>query len=221
MQYSSVKQLDNSQSFLSRVFGYFGLAILASLAGTYSGFVFFAETLLATPALMYVLFAVELGLIFTSRMWMRKKPLSYFLFFAFAFITGVTLFPILAVFAVEFGMPIIIKALLATTLMFAATAIFGWTTKANLQGLSGFLWIGLIGLLITGILGIFIPWNNQFEMIYAGIGVLIFGVYTMVDIQRLKMLPDDSAMDAALMLYLDIFNLFIFILRLMGAVGRD
>lgn len=210
-----------NSSFMSKVFMYFGLAILASAIGTYVGFVYLAPFFLANPVLMYVLFAVELILIFTSRMWSAKKPLNYVLFFTFAFITGVTLVPLLALFLVEFGAGIIIKALLATTLMFGGTAVFGWTTKKNLAGLGGFLWVSLIGLIIVSVIGIFVPWGNTFEMLFSGFGVIIFGAYTMYDIQKLKRFPQLHPMDAALHLYLDIFNLFIFILRLMGAISRD
>lgn len=75
---------------MSQVFTYFGLAILTSAAGTYIGLNYFAEFFLANPMLMWVLFAVELILIFTSRMWSDKRPINYVLFMAFAFITGVT-----------------------------------------------------------------------------------------------------------------------------------
>ncbi len=209
-------------SFMSQVFAYFGLAILTSAAGTYIGLNYFAGFFLANPGLMYVLFAVELILIFTSRMWSAKRPLNYLLFLGFAFITGVTIVPLIALFVVEFnGFGIILKALLATTLMFGGTAAFGWVTKKNLSGLGGFLWVALIGMIIVSVLGIFIPWGNNFEMFFAGFGVILFGAYTMYDIQRLKYSVGINPMEAALHLYLDIFNLFIFILRLMGSVSRD
>jgi FtsH-binding integral membrane protein len=119
------------------------------------------------------------------------------------------------------GVTLIIKALVATTAMFSATALFGWVTQKDLSGLRGFLMISLIGIIVVSIIGIFIPWGNNFEMIFAGFGVILFSGYTMYDIQQIKSSPGLSPIDAALRLYLDIFNLFIFILRLMGAFARD
>lgn len=214
-------QYTGDYSYTSKVFFYFGLAILASAAGTFVGLTYFAEFFLANPMLMWALFALELGLVFTARWWSERRPINYVLFMAFAFITGVTIVPLLALFLVEFGPAIIVKALLATTLMFAGTAVFGWTTKKNLSGLGGFLWIGLIGMIVVSLIGIFVPWSNTFEMIFAGFGVILFSAYTMYDIQKIKSFPGMSPMEAALGLYLDIFNLFIFILRLMGAGSRD
>jgi len=209
-------------TFLSKVMFFFGLALLTSAAGTYVGFKYMIPLFIANEAIIWILFAAELILIFTARLWSTRKPINYLLFVTFAFVTGLTLVPILASTILEFGGPdIIIKALMATTLTFAGTAVFGWVTHRNLTGLSGFLWIGLIGMIIVSLIGIFIPWSNTFEMVFSGIGVILFGAYTMYDIQRLKMFPDDRPIDAALMLYLDIFNLFIYILRLMSAGRRN
>jgi FtsH-binding integral membrane protein len=209
-------------TFISKVMFFFALAILTSVAGTYVGFKYLIPLFIANGAVVWILFAIELVLILTARIWSTKKPINYVLFAAFAFVTGVTLVPLLASVILEFGGPdIIIKALLATTLMFGGTAVFGWVTHRNLSGFSGFLWTGLIGMIIVSVIGIFVPWNNTFEMVFSGIGVILFGAYTMYDIQRLKMYPQDRAIDAALMLYLDIFNLFVYILRLMSAGRRN
>lgn len=209
-------------AFFPQVMFYFGLAILTSAAGTFVGFQYLIPVFLANPSLMWILFAVELILIFTSRAWSARRPINYLLFALFAFITGVTIVPLLASIIMEFGGPsLIIKAFLATTFMFSGTALFGWVTKKDLSGLRGFLWVALIGMIIISIMGIFIPWGNNFEIVFSGFGVLLFGAYTMYDFQRLKMFPQDRAMDAALMLYLNIFNMFLFILRLLSGVSRD
>lgn len=205
-------------TFMSKVFFFFGLAIAASAAGAYVGLNYLAPTLLANPALIYGLMIVELLLILTSGLWSRKAPLSYILFSLFAVITGLTLVPILAYLtASAAGTSILIKAFTATALMFGGCAIFGHTTHSNLQGLRGFLFMALLGLIIVGVIGIFLPWSNTFEMIYAGIGVIIFSGYTMYDVQRLKHYPQDAYIHAAIQLYLDIFNLFLFILRLLSS----
>jgi hypothetical protein len=171
---------------------------------------------------MWVFFAAELGLVFTARWWSQNHPINYFLFAAFAFITGLTIVPLLASVILEFGGPgIIIKALLATTFTFTAAAIVGAVSQRSFSGLQGFLMVGLIGMIVVSLVGIFVPWSNTFEMIFSGIGVLIFTGFTLFDIQRLKAYPEDRYIDAALQLYLDIFNLFLYILRLISGVSRQ
>ena len=173
------------------------------------------------PALMWVLFITELIIIFTSRMWSRKSPLNKIMFAAFAFITGMTIAPLIALVLTSVGgVMILMKALLATACTFIAAAVFGWTTHFKLSGMRGFLMIGLIGLIITGVLGIFFPWGGTMEIVYSAFGVLIFTGFIMYDFQKLKRYPENMYIEAALSLYLDIFNLFLFILRLMLAT-RD
>lgn len=201
-------------TFFGKVMFYFALAILVSTIGVWLSFTYLLEAFIATPALIWIFFIAELVLIFTSGMWSTKRPLNYLLFSLFALLTGVTVTPLLLVATVIGGAGIVIKALLATFLMFTAAGVIGYTTKRSLTGLGGFLFISLIGMIIVGVIGIFIPWGSTFEMIYAGIGVLLFSGYTMYDFQRIKSYPQDRYIDAAMHLYLDIFNLFIFILRL-------
>lgn len=213
--------LQNTSSFFAKVMLFFGLALLISAAGAYVGFQYLSLFFLSTP-LIWLFLAVELILVITARAWSKTFPLNYLLFAVFAFSSGLTIVPLLASVILEFGGPmLIIKALMATTLVFTASAVFGWVTKRNLSGLQGFLWVALIGMLVISVIGIFIPWSNNFELVFSGFGVVLFGGYTMYDIQQLKMYPSDRYIDGALRLYLDMFNLFIYILRLLSGLSRD
>ncbi len=209
-------------TFFGKVMTFFALAIFTSAAGVYVTQTYFLHHFVQSPNLMWLFFILELGLVFTSRMWSTKTPLNRILFAAFAFITGITIAPLLAVLAqTPAGAAIVTKALLSTGLMFSATALIGWTAKVDFSGMRGFLLMGLIGLIITGIIGFFIPWSNTMEMVYSGFGVVLFSAYTMYDFQQIKRYPEDRYIDAALNIYLDIFNLFLFILRFLMATSRD
>lgn len=214
--------VSSSPAFFSKVIFFFALAILVSLLGFSFATNYLLPYFLSQPALIWIAFIGELGLIFTSGIWSTKRPLNYFLFSLFAFLTGITVVPVILSVAAEFGgYAIISKALLTTILVFSAAALFGRTTNYNLSGLRGFLLFSLIGMIVIGLIGIFIPWGNSFEMLFSGFGVIIFSAFTMYDVQKLKAYPEDRYIDAALNLYLDIFNLFIFLLRLMSAIRRD
>lgn len=208
-------------SFHSKVFLCFGFAVAMSALGTYLGMTYLAKYFFVNPATSYILFGLELILVLTSKLWSQRQPLNYLLFAAFALITGLTLVPIIAYLTLSAGgLTLLVKALSATALMFGATAIFGYTTNYNLQGLRGFLLMSLIGMIVVSIVGIFLPWGNSFEMIFSGFGVILFSGYIMYDMQNLKNYPENMYIEAALQLYLDIFNLFIYILRLMSSFGR-
>jgi FtsH-binding integral membrane protein len=211
----TVPRTNVTPTFFGKVMTGFALAILVTVVGVWAGFNYFLEAFINNQALIWVVFIGEFALILTSGMWSTKKPLNYVLFSLFAFLSGITITPILLLATITGGAGLVIKALLATCLTFTAAGIIGWTTKKSLEGLGGFLMIGLIGMVITGVIGIFIPWSNQFEMIYSGIGVLLFAGYAVYDFNMIKRYPEDRYIDAAMHLYLDIFNLFIFILRLL------
>ena len=214
--------LTQSDGFTNKVLSIFGLALLVTAAGVYTGFQYLLPVFAANPILIYALFGLELILIFTSRRWHKLEPWNRLLFALFTFSSGLTIVPLIASFAAEFGgYDIILSALFSTTVTFLAMALIGATIKTSLRGLSGFLFMGLIGLIVVSIVGIFIPWGNTGEVLVSGFGVLIFAGYTMMDMQKLKHYEDDQYILAAMQLYLDIFNLFIFILRLTGAMSRD
>lgn len=213
--------LKSSGDFFAKVMLAFGMAVLLSAMGVYIGMNFFISYFKAYPGLAWGIYALELILVFTARYWSTKKPLNYGLFALFATCTGLTIVPLISsLLSQTGGLEIITKALVAATLVFTGMAILGWVTKRSLAGLGGFLWAALLGMIIVGILGIFIPWGSTFEMLYAGFGAILFAVYTMYDFQRIKEFPSDRYIDAALEIYLDIFNLFLFILRLL-APSRD
>jgi FtsH-binding integral membrane protein len=215
-------QVNFGPTFMSKVFFFFGLAVGMSMLGAWLGLNYLVSYFVTSAAFTYGLIIVEMILILTSFWWSQRRPLNYLLFAAFALITGLTLVPILAFLtATSGGISILLKTLLATTLTFGASAVFGLTTHYNLQGLRGFLFISLIGMIVVGLVGLFMPWSNNFEMIYSGIGVVIFSGYTMYDVQRLRSYPEDRYIDAALQLYLDIFNLFLYILRLISSLNRN
>jgi FtsH-binding integral membrane protein len=208
-------------SFMSKVFFFFGLAVAVSGLGAWLGLNYLTAYFVTSPGLTYGLIIAELALIITSFWWSKARPLNYLLFSLFALVTGLTLVPILAYLTLSAGgIGILMKTLLATALMFGACAVFGQTTRYNLQGLRGFLIMSLIGMIIVSLIGLFIPWGNTFEMIFSGFGVVVFSGYIMYDVQRLRSYPEDRYIDAALQLYLDIFNLFIYILRLLSALNR-
>lgn len=216
--YSSAKI---SPTFFGKVMLFFTVAIISSIAGIFVAINFLFSYFTSAPWIMFAFFAAELVLVFTSRIWSTRAPLNRFLFALFTFISGITIAPLIAIVAASpAGLVILAKALIITAFVFTAVGIVGYTTKMDLSGMRMFLFIALIGMIITGVIGIFLPWSNTFEMFYAGIGVLLFAGFTAYDFQKIKMYPEDRYIDAALNLYLDIFNLFIYVLRLLMSLNR-
>jgi hypothetical protein len=115
--------------------------------------------------------------------------------------------------------------------MFLACSVYGMTTKKDLTSLSGFLFMGLIGIVIASVVNIFVR-SSGMAMIISYIGVLVFTGLTAYDTQKIKEMamtqPDGleaavvrkGSILGALTLYLDFINLFLSLLYIMGG-SRD
>ena len=114
---------------------------------------------------------------------------------------------------------------LITAASFGGLSLVGYTTKRDLRPMGSFLMMGMIGLVIASLVGMF--WHPPgFSFIFSALGVLIFAGLIAYDTQNLKMtyyqLGGDQASSAvatnygALNLYLNFINLFQFLMQFMG-----
>jgi uncharacterized protein len=174
------------------------------------------------PVLFFPLSIVELIMIFAATFLRRRRAVSFSFVYAFTFLSGITLFPIIATYAGEFGGRIILQAFTVTVVAFGGAAAYASLSKADFNFLGGFLFIGLLVLLGMGLVNLFIPFSTQTEMIYSAIGILIFIGYVLFDVSRITRygISEEDVPLAVLSLYLDFVNLFLFILRFLGVSSR-
>jgi FtsH-binding integral membrane protein len=210
-----------STTFLGRVMILFGVALGVSALGAYLGFLGMqGATLSSLPGFMGLAFVIELILIFTSRWWSQSRPLNYILFAVFAFASGLTVAPIIFTLVLQGSGGLVVQALLATTVTFAAAGLIAWKTEVNMFKFQGLLMTGLIGMLIVGLISLFFPMSSLMDSIYSFGGILLFTGFLMFDLQRVRYNAAQNEIEVALALYLDIFNLFLYILRFLDRGSR-
>ena len=143
------------------------------------------------------------------------------LFLAFSVLIGMSLSFILIVYTAAS----VYKTFAITAGMFGIMAVTGYTTKTDLTRFGSIMFMGLIGIIIAMVANFFLR-SSTLEYIISVIGVLVFTGLTAYDVQKLKRIgsqPMDAvnsrklAIMGALTLYLDFINLFLFLLRLLGA----
>ena len=177
--------------------------------------------LFSTRAAIWILFAVEIGLVIylSARINKLSTGAATALFFLYSALNGATLAPIFLVYT---GASIA-KAFFITTGMFGAMTIFGYVTRQDLSKIGSFLVMALFGLIACLLVSMF--WqNSMFELLISFASVLIFVGLTAWDTQAIKRMcaEADSSMVGkvatmgALTLYLDFINLFIYLLRIFG-----
>lgn len=119
-------------------------------------------------------------------------------------------------------------ALFVSAASFAGLSLYGYSSKTDLSGMGSFLIMGVIGLIIAGIVNVFMR-SPALEFVISAAGVLVFAGLTAYDTQKLKEAYSSSAgaddgsrlaTIGALELYLDFINLFLYLLRFLG-VRKD
>jgi modulator of FtsH protease len=105
---------------------------------------------------------------------------------------------------------------------FGATALFvgglgagGYATRRDLSFLYRFAFWALLALIVAGIALIFIRIPGLYTA-YAVVGLGVFGLYTVIDFNRLRRARQDEAIPIAAGIFLDILNIFLLFLRLFG-----
>ncbi|MFV0502837.1 MAG: Bax inhibitor-1 family protein [Lachnospirales bacterium] len=152
------------------------------------------------------------------------------LFFLYAILNGLTIGSIVLAYSYDsitgaFS-PVAVQAFGLATLTFGIMAVYGYFTKANLMSLSKYLFVGLIMLLVTTFLNIFVFKSGALDYFITLAGLFLFIGITAWDVQRIKKeyiyytssgnseALKKASILSALSLYLDFINIFLYILRL-------
>lgn len=209
----------SKQTFTAKVMPIFGLALLVAAVGIYGGIVVSAAI---SPMVLWGAVIAELALVFTSGMWQRKEGLNKVLFFLYAFLSGMTLVPLLSFAAMQGGLVLIGQALTVTSVTFGGLALYGMTTKRDFTNIGGYLFIGVIALIITSLLNAFVFKSGMLGMGVSIIGVGLFSAFTVYQMSVIRReYTDADYIGAALGLFISFIGLFTMILRLFTAFGGN
>jgi uncharacterized protein len=142
-------------------------------------------------------------------------------FWIYAALNGIAFSTIFLVYTGES----VARVFFITAAAFAATSIYGYTTKRDLAGFGSFLFMGLIGIVIASLVNLFLV-SSAVQFAISVIGVIVFTGLTAWDTQRIKEwyvegddreLTGKKSIMGALSLYLDFINLFLMLMQLLGA----
>ena len=190
------------------------VAYLASATGFY-------QAIYRTP-LFWVLVIAPIGLVFLLGMRIQTMSLgaAQATFWAYAGLVGISLG---GIFLVYTGVSIA-ETFFITAAMFLGMSLYGYTTGRDLTQFGSFLFMGLIGIVVAGLVNIFLA-SPALQFGISIVGVIVFTGLTAWDTQRIKEMyfagDDDviagkKAIMGALALYLDFLNLFMMLLQFMG-----
>ncbi|XP_029175061.1 protein lifeguard 1-like [Nylanderia fulva] len=151
----------------------------------------------------------------------RKAPMNFIFLFLFTLAEAF----LLAIAASTYKKDEVMLAVGITAAVCLGLTIFAFQTKIDFTGLHSALFVAVLVLLIFGIIAMIWP-GKTMTLIYASCGALIFSLYLVYDTQMMiggkhkySVSPEEYIF-AALSLYLDVVNIFIYILTIIGA-SRD
>ena len=220
--YSSTQYDAGLRSFMLQVYNYMTFAL--ALSGLVSLGISMSPALMAviwgTPLKWVVILAplaMSIGFAFMVEK-INSNTAKLFLF-AFALAMGLSLSSIFAI----YKMGSIIHVFFISAATFGAASLYGYTTKADLTKMGSFLIMGVIGLVIAGLVNLFLQ-SSMFAFVISCLAVLIFTGLTAYDTQQIKQMYDytegeeqkKAGVIGALMLYMDFINIFINLLQIIG-----
>jgi FtsH-binding integral membrane protein len=214
LSYGYESTLAERSSLSAKVMTFTFFSILAAMAGTYVG----AQMNLRFGGGTWLLFLiVEIALIFGTYALRDKTPINFVLLYGFAAVTGLSISPVIDLLFNAGYSGIVYQALGITAGITFGLAAYAWTTKRDFSGFAPYLLAGLIGLIVIGLLNGLLFHSPILHMAYLFGGVVIFSFYIIFDVQQVKKFPDTigNAVMLSINIYLDILNLFLFILQLL------
>jgi FtsH-binding integral membrane protein len=198
-----------THSLLAQVLGItaLGLCVTALAAWLFQGVI--------SPGLGLVAMLVGFILLFSIYGTRRNEALSLLLFYAFTFCQGLGIAPVIGQYVRAFGPDVVVNAALTTGLGMFALAAIVYATGLDLRRFQGIFMIALLGLIVVGIISIFVRFIHPET--YAWITLVIFSGLVLIDFARIRAGGDGlTPVLMATSIYLDAINIFLALLQIFG-----
>ena len=210
------------RDYMLRVYNYMasGLALTGIVAYVAAASGFYAS--IAHTPLLWLVILAPLGLVMLMSFGINRLQATTLqgVFWLYAGLMGLSL---AAVFLVFTGASIA-RVFFITAGTFGAMSLYGYTTQRDLSQFGSFLVMGLIGIVIAGLVNMFLV-SSALQFAISVIGVIVFTGLTAWDTQQIKEMyweadgseiASKKAVMGALRLYLDFINLFMMLMQLLG-----
>lgn len=206
-------------TFIKATYQLFAGTMIAGAAGAYLG-VGMVNVIAANYwwiAIPWMLFGM-----FGLTMVQDKTPINYIVLFAFTFVGGMIMAPLLShVLGMSGGAGLVANAFITTAIVFGALSIYAMNAKADFSSFGKPLMIALLIVIVASLLNMFVFKNPMMHVIVLGAIVMIMSGLVLYDTQNIIRGAYRTPIEGAFALYLDFFNMFTAILQLFGIFGGD
>jgi len=215
-QIASSQLVDTRIDFLGKTYGMLALCIAAGSAGAY-----FSMGMAFPHEHPWMMLGLMIGGIFGVQAVRHVAGLNFVALLGFGAITGLAISPLVGFVAAKSDM-LVAQAFLTTAITFVSLTAYVFISRKDFSFMKGFLWMGLIGMIVLGLSNYFFFESGTMQLAISGMSVLLFSGFILYDTSNiLRDYPNDEFISAALTLYLDVFLLFQNLLYLFGVLGGD
>ena len=200
---------------LDKILRIFGYSLALSAVGAWLG-QFIPKSLFIPLFILELIVLIALAL-------SEKKERGYPLLILFTLLSGMTLYPLFAVYLNVLGKEVLVGALVVTAIIFFVLGTIGYRLNKDLSGWGMGLFVALLIFLGISIIVVFLPYNSLLEIFVASAGIILFSMYTVYDFNQIKQrtFTEDEVPSIVVSLYLDFLNLFLDVIRMLAALVSD
>jgi len=220
---NSSSKIDNNfqtqikvNEFIKQTYQLFAGSLLGGAVGAYLGMGFMPAGGIGFWGVVILEFALLFGVYA-----LKDKPgINLAMLFAFTFVSGLTISPLISAYVGRGMGGIVGEAFLLTSVAFGALSLFAMNTKKDYTSMGKMLIISLIIIIVAGLLNLFFH-SPLLQLGIAVVSSVLFSFFILYDTQNIIQGNYSTPIEGAIALYLDFFNLFVSLLQILGIFGDE
>jgi modulator of FtsH protease len=219
----SVPSAEQRNRVLRNTYWMLALSMVPTVIGAWAGMVFgFADVARASPIMTLVLFLGGAFAFFYAIEKTKNSSMGVVLLLAFTFFMGLmlslTIGRVLG--SYKNGGQLIMMAFGGTSVVFISMATLASTIKRDISSWGKFLMVGVIGLIVASVANIWLQ-MPALSLTVSALAVVIFSAFMLYDLKRVVDGGETNYVTATLAIYLDVYNVFVSLLNILGIFGGD
>jgi len=211
--------VEERMSFIRKVYALFFAATLFAIGGVAAGLMY-PPIMMAIIAHPWLTFFALIGGVMGAQAVRHVRGINLVALFAFTTMTGVIISPLIAIYT-QMNPASIWQAGLLTVGIFGGLTAYVFISKRDFSFMRGMLTVGLIVVVLAAVLNLFIVGSSALAFGVSCVALLLFSGFVLYDTSNIiRHYPVNEYVAGALSLYLDAFNIFLALLRILNAGRR-
>jgi FtsH-binding integral membrane protein len=212
--------VEERMGFVRKVYALFFAAILFAIVGVGVG-VSYRPLLVFAFEHPYVMFFAMIGGVMGAQAVRHVPGVNLAALFGFTALTGVVISPLIAVYT-RLNPASILQAGVLTVAIFGGLTAYVFVSKKDFSFMRGMVVTGLIVVFAASLLNFFVVGSSAFAFAISCAALLLFSGFVLYDTSNIiRRYPTNEYVSGALSLYLDAFNIFLALLRLLNGGSRN